>query len=465
MDPGGHRRVTTRFLLTTRARLQTSASIPALGYGLGAVPELNLNPLSGSYYQTFPIGYESSIWNNSYDDGTWAGTDVFVSEADGSPFSNSPSTLWSYTLVFESVSNSSSFLFTESGTSYWVSDVPTTSGEDHPRDFVLRWLPYSFTHGSDGTADSTGGSGSFWGGGQSDTESGISLNFDGGLDNSTSSSMDGWQDVDSQYSGSNVEMSPGTPATQYYLSDGIASGSDSSDVGTTSVSTAGSTSQTSINLWTHSSSSFNYTAGQNEVNNVNSYGGGGSGSDSYRSSWTSGTDTSNGNSTASNDYTITAGSSTSESDHYSDTLSYDGQGHSLIMHNLGETVTGNDESSTHTDGENTLSGYPETSAPITRRRTTAAAIPPSPRRRATALPAPGTIPGAPAPLRAPRTPPRRTPIRSAAACPPPLSVMVPGAIGRGNTTAARAPTGWVDRMCGTARARRNPTAIRSPAIP
>ena len=243
-----------------------------------------------------------------------------------------------------------------------MSDVPTTSGENTEETLSFNSSSYSFTYGSDGTFDSTGGAGSFWGGGQSDTESGTSANFDGGLDNSTSNSADVWQDIDSQYSGSNVWGSAGTPSTQYYLSDGIQSGSDASDVGNTSVSIAGDTSETSINSWTHSSSGFNYTAGQNDVNNINSYWGGGSGSDTYQSSWGSGTVTSNENSAGSNDYTITAGSSTSESDHYSDTLSHDGLGDSLIVHNLSETVTGNDYSSTHTDGENTLSGYPDTSS-------------------------------------------------------------------------------------------------------
>ena len=262
-----------------------SANIPALGYDLTNIPQLNLNPLSGSNNQPFPAGYGSSIWNNSYDDGTWAGTDVYVAETQGSVFPHvtidSESSL---TLVFESVSNSSSFSATESGTSYWVSDVPTTSGGTTEETLSFNSSSWSYNYGSDGTFDSTGGAGSFWGGGQLDTESGTSSNFDGGLDNSTSNSADVWQDIDSTYSGSTVWGSAGTPTTQYDLSDGVASGSDSSDVGNTSVSSAGGSSETSINSWAHSSSSFNYTAGQNDVNNVNSYWGGGSGSDTYQSS-------------------------------------------------------------------------------------------------------------------------------------------------------------------------------------
>ena len=118
-----------------------SASIPALGYGLGAVPQLNLNPLSGSWYQPYPIGYASSIWNNSYDDGTWAGTDVYVAESQGSPFSKASSRLTTRLVLHISVRERQQLeLFLVHRIRHFVLGERCAHHlrRDHRRDFVLQ---------------------------------------------------------------------------------------------------------------------------------------------------------------------------------------------------------------------------------------------------------------------------------------------------------------------------------------
>ena len=260
-------------------------TLPAVGFAAFGEP-VTPTAFAGSStsYTGTPSDYTSWSWNVSSEDGVYAGTLAEVQFGEQTlglvtlDFAHTSTLTWSSDLSSWSGSE------TYSGTSYYGNDASFSSTSD------------SFSYGSITVSDGTGGSYSFWGGGDSYTETGTAADTGSGPDNSTLSSGDNWKNVDSQYTGSAIWGSAGVPTTLYSLSGDIESGSDASEVVNTSVSTAATTSETSINSSTHSSSSVDYSAGQNDVNNVNSYSSGDSGTDTYQSSWSSGTDTSSDNS-------------------------------------------------------------------------------------------------------------------------------------------------------------------------
>ena len=231
---------------------------------------------------------------------------------------------------------------TESATSYWQDDTGGLS---------YTFTSTSYSYGTMGTYDASdsSGSNSFWGGGDSYSETGGSSSTDSGTDNSSQSSSDFWTSIDSQYNGVTTSQSPTVSTSQYYLSADIESGNDTTSDGDTSVATVGGSSTSSWDSATHLSSTATYTANENNVNNTSSYWSGDTGSDTASASMTSiatfGTST-----TASwSDTSSSADSSDSASDQYSNSASY-GTGGSAGSNSYSENQSGGGDSTYHAAG-------------------------------------------------------------------------------------------------------------------
>ena len=242
-------------------------------------------------------------------------------------------------------------------------------------------------------------SSSFWGYGTDYNESGWVLTDDNLISGDSTLSSDSWSQVDSQYSGGNTVQYHGNSDSHYSLSNDYPSGSDTSGDASATLTIPGGTSHSTIDTFTHQHTDETVTLSMNDLNGVLAYQGFGAKSDtmvassSLSTSYTAAT-TAGGNHTTSETH-----SWNSTGDQFTDTLSYDGLGHSVSVHSYSDWTSVDSEYSFHRDGGRPSPAVPR-ARPISGPNPTAAARTRSASVQAPEWSAPGAACGATATARA-----------------------------------------------------------------
>ena len=158
---------------------------------------------------------------------------------------------------------------TFSGTSHSETDQTTTENGTVVDSLVYSSSSESWTYETSGSSSDSGldNSTSFWGNGDTYTDSGSNVTGNSST-GGTTTSFDSWNQVEAQYSGFNSAESGASPSAGYTLTSDYESGQYTSEDTHSSVAITGGTSQNSSYTWTQHSTNSQVTLSDNEVSGV-----------------------------------------------------------------------------------------------------------------------------------------------------------------------------------------------------
>ena len=247
---------------------------------------------------------------------------------------------------------------TLSVTSYYHDDVTTTFNATVQDSLTYNSWSESYSDETTGSSSSGGANNSvsFWGNGTDYSDSGWVVTDDSLSSGHSTLSSDGWSQVNSQYSGGNTSQYPASWDSHYSLSNDYSSGFQNSDDASASLAIAGGTSQSQLESFTDANTDETVTLSMNDLDGVLGYQGLGTEGNTTVASLSFSTSSDSSSTAGWNHSTSSTDSWNSSGDQLTDTLSYDGLGQSVSLHNLSIWTSVSNDESYHDDGGNTLSG-------------------------------------------------------------------------------------------------------------